>query len=59
MSNRYITDRFLPDKTIDLIDEAASALFPKIEVDSKPNDLDEIDRKILQLKIELQALKRI
>lgn len=56
LSNRYITDRFLPDKAIDLIDEAASAL--KIEVDSKPNDLDEIDRKILQLKIELQALSK-
>jgi ATP-dependent Clp protease ATP-binding subunit ClpB len=56
LSNRYITDRFLPDKAIDLIDEAASAL--KIEIDSKPNDLDEIDRKILQLKIEAQALKK-
>ncbi|MFT7088093.1 MAG: ATP-dependent Clp protease ATP-binding subunit ClpB [Rickettsiales bacterium] len=56
LSNRYITDRFLPDKAIDLIDEAASAL--KIEVDSKPNDLDEIDRKIIQLKIESGALKK-
>ncbi|MFT6077009.1 MAG: ATP-dependent Clp protease ATP-binding subunit ClpB [Myxococcota bacterium] len=56
LSNRYITDRFLPDKAIDLIDEAASAL--KIEVDSKPNELDEIDRKIIQLKIEAGALKK-
>lgn len=56
LSNRYITDRFLPDKAIDLIDEAASAL--KIEVDSKPNELDEMDRKIIQLKIEAQALKK-
>ncbi len=56
MSNRYITDRFLPDKAIDLIDEAASAL--KIEVESKPVALDEIDRKIIQLKIETEALKK-
>lgn len=56
LSNRYITDRFLPDKAIDLIDEAASAL--KIEVDSKPNELDEMDRKIIQLKIEAEALKK-
>jgi ATP-dependent Clp protease ATP-binding subunit ClpB len=56
MSDRYITDRFLPDKAIDLIDEAASAL--KIEVDSKPQNLDELDRKIIQLKIELSALKK-
>jgi ATP-dependent Clp protease ATP-binding subunit ClpB len=56
MSHRYITDRFLPDKAIDLIDEAASAL--KIEVDSKPTELDEIDRKIIQLKIEAEALKK-
>lgn len=56
LSNRYITDRFLPDKAIDLIDEAASSL--KIEVDSKPHELDEIDRKIIQLKIEEQALKK-
>ena len=56
MSDRYITDRFLPDKAIDLIDEAASAL--KIEVDSKPKNLDELDRKIIQLKIELSALKK-
>ncbi len=56
LSNRYITDRFLPDKAIDLVDEAASAL--KIELDSKPTELDEIDRKIIQLKIESEALKR-
>ncbi len=56
MSNRYITDRFLPDKAIDLIDEAASSL--KIEVDSKPTELDETDRKIIQLKIEAEALKK-
>jgi ATP-dependent Clp protease ATP-binding subunit ClpB len=56
MSDRYITDRFLPDKAIDLIDEAASSL--KIEVESKPNELDEIDRKIIQLKIEAEALKK-
>ncbi len=56
MSNRYITDRFLPDKAIDLIDEAASAL--KIEIESKPSELDETDRKIIQLKIEQEALKK-
>ena len=56
LSNRYITDRFLPDKAIDLLDEAASRL--KIEVSSKPEKLDELDRKIIQLKIELSALKR-
>ena len=56
LSHRYITDRFLPDKAIDLIDEAASAL--KIELDSKPTELDEIDRKIIQYKIEVEALKR-
>lgn len=56
LSARYITDRFLPDKAIDLIDEAASAL--KIEVDSKPTELDEFDRKIIQLKIEAEALKK-
>lgn len=56
LSDRYITDRFLPDKAIDLIDEAASSL--KIEVDSKPTELDEIDRKIIQLKIEAEALKK-
>ena len=56
MSNRYISDRFLPDKAIDLIDEAASRL--KIELDSKPEALDELDRKLLQLKIEREALKK-
>ncbi|MDE1150947.1 MAG: ATP-dependent chaperone ClpB [Micavibrio sp.] len=54
MSNRYIQDRFLPDKAIDLIDEAASRL--RMEVDSKPEELDEIDRRIIQLKIEREAL---
>ena len=56
MSNRYITDRFLPDKAIDLIDEAASRL--RMEVDSKPEDIDELDRRIIQLKIEQQVLAK-
>ncbi len=56
LSNRYIADRFLPDKAIDLVDEAASRL--RMEVDSKPEELDELDRKIIQLKIEREALKR-
>lgn len=56
LSNRYITDRFLPDKAIDLLDEAASRL--KIEVSSKPEELDELDRRIIQIKIELSALKK-
>ena len=56
LSDRYITDRFLPDKAIDLIDEAASSL--KIEADSKPKELDETDRKVIQLKIEAEALKK-
>ncbi len=56
LSHRYISDRFLPDKAIDLIDEAASRL--KIEVESKPQELDELDRKIIQLKIETEALKK-
>ncbi|MBQ6855268.1 MAG: ATP-dependent chaperone ClpB [Alphaproteobacteria bacterium] len=56
MSNRYITDRFLPDKAIDLIDEAASKL--RMAIDSKPEHLDEIDRKLIQLKIEREALKK-
>jgi ATP-dependent Clp protease ATP-binding subunit ClpB len=56
LSNRYITDRFLPDKAIDLIDEAAARL--RMEVDSKPEAIDEIDRKIIQLKIEREALKK-
>ena len=55
LSNRYIADRFLPDKAIDLVDEAASRL--RMQVDSKPEALDEIDRRILQLKIEREALK--
>jgi len=55
LSNRYITDRFLPDKAIDLVDEAASRL--RMQVDSKPEKLDEIDRRIVQLKIEREALK--
>ncbi|MBR1825555.1 MAG: ATP-dependent chaperone ClpB [Alphaproteobacteria bacterium] len=56
MSNRYITDRFLPDKAIDLIDEAASKL--KMALDSKPEELDEVDRKLIQLKIEREALRK-
>jgi ATP-dependent Clp protease ATP-binding subunit ClpB len=56
LSNRYITDRFLPDKAIDLIDEAASRL--RMQIDSKPESLDELDRRIIQLKIEQGALKR-
>lgn len=56
LSNRYITDRFLPDKAIDLVDEAASRL--RMQVDSKPEELDEMDRRILQLKIEREALKK-
>ncbi|MGN9324714.1 type VI secretion system ATPase TssH, partial [Enterococcus faecium] len=56
LSNRYITDRFLPDKAIDLVDEAASRL--RMQVDSKPEALDEIDRRIMQLKIEREALKK-
>ncbi len=56
LSNRYITDRFLPDKAIDLMDEAASKL--RMEVDSKPEALDELDRRIIQLKIEREALKK-
>ena len=56
LSNRYITDRFLPDKAIDLIDEAASRL--RIEIDSMPTEIDEIERRIIQLEIEKQALLR-
>ena len=56
LSNRYIADRFLPDKAIDLIDEAASR--QRMEVDSKPEDLDELDRRIIQLKIEREALAK-
>ncbi|MBI1273463.1 MAG: ATP-dependent chaperone ClpB [Alphaproteobacteria bacterium] len=56
LSNRYITDRFLPDKAIDLVDEAAARL--RMEADSKPEEIDELDRKIVQLKIEREALKK-
>jgi len=56
LSNRYITDRFLPDKAIDLIDEAGSRV--RMAVDSKPEELDEIDRRLVQLKIEREALKK-
>ena len=56
LSNRYIADRFLPDKAIDLMDEAASRL--RMEIDSKPEDIDELDRRVIQLKIEREALKK-
>ncbi len=56
LSNRYIADRFLPDKAIDLVDEASSRL--RMEVDSKPEEIDELDRRIIQLKIEREALKK-
>jgi ATP-dependent Clp protease ATP-binding subunit ClpB len=56
LSNRYITDRFLPDKAIDLVDEAGSRL--RMQVDSKPEELDEYDRRIVQMKIEQEALKK-
>ena len=56
LSQRYITDRFLPDKAIDLIDEAASKL--RMEMNSKPEELDELDRKVMQLEIEREAIKR-
>ncbi|HXA71000.1 MAG TPA: ATP-dependent chaperone ClpB [Stellaceae bacterium] len=56
LSNRYITDRFLPDKAIDLMDEAAARL--RMEVESKPEEVDELDRRIIQLKIEREALKK-
>lgn len=56
LSNRYISDRFLPDKAIDLMDEAASRI--RMQVDSKPEDLDELDRRIIMLKIEREALKK-
>ena len=56
LSHRYITDRFLPDKAIDLIDEAAARL--RMEVDSKPEEVDELDRRVIQLKIEREALKK-
>ncbi|PHR92977.1 MAG: ATP-dependent chaperone ClpB [Robiginitomaculum sp.] len=56
LSHRYITDRFLPDKAIDLMDEAASRL--RMQVDSKPEELDEVDRRLVQLRIEVEALKK-
>ena len=56
LSHRYIADRFLPDKAIDLVDEAAARL--KMQVDSKPDELDSIDREIVRLKIEQEALKK-
>ncbi|MBT8426508.1 MAG: ATP-dependent chaperone ClpB, partial [Erythrobacter sp.] len=56
LSNRYVTDRFLPDKAIDLIDEAASRL--RMEVESKPEEIENLDRQIIQLKIEREALKK-
>ncbi|GBQ83941.1 ATP-dependent chaperone ClpB [Asaia krungthepensis] len=56
LSNRYITDRFLPDKAIDLVDEAASRL--RMQIDSKPEALDELDRRIIQLKIEREAIRK-
>jgi ATP-dependent Clp protease ATP-binding subunit ClpB len=56
LSNRYITDRFLPDKAIDLMDEAGSRL--RMQIDSKPEELDELDRRIVQMKIEREALKK-
>ncbi len=56
LSNRYITDRMLPDKAIDLIDEAASRL--RMEIDSKPEEMDKLDRRLIQLKIEREALKK-
>jgi len=56
LSNRYITDRFLPDKAIDLVDEASARL--RMQVDSKPEELDELDRRVIQLKIEREALKK-
>ena len=56
VSNRYITDRFLPDKAIDLMDEAASRI--RMEVESKPEEIENLDRRIIQLKIEREALKK-
>ena len=56
LSHRYIADRFLPDKAIDLMDEAASRL--RIEIDSMPTEIDEVERRIVQLEIERQALKK-
>jgi ATP-dependent Clp protease ATP-binding subunit ClpB len=56
LSHRYITDRFLPDKAIDLIDEAAARI--KMEIDSKPEVMDKLDRRMIQLKIEREAVKK-
>ncbi len=56
LSNRYITDRFLPDKAIDLVDEAASRR--RVELDSTPSEIDALDRRIRQLQVELEALKK-
>lgn len=56
LSNRYIADRFLPDKAIDLVDEASARL--RMQVDSKPEDIDEVDRRIIQMKIEREALRK-
>ena len=56
MSQRYISDRFLPDKAIDLIDEASAKL--RMEINSKPEELDILDRKLMQLEIELAAISR-
>src|SRR6185295_18682111 len=56
LSNRYITDRFLPDKAIDLVDEAAARL--RMQIDSKPEELDNLDREIVRLKIEQEALRK-
>src|SRR3546814_20543216 len=56
LSNRYISDRFLPDKAIDLMDAAASRL--RMEVESKPEEIENLDRRIIQLKIEREALKK-
>ena len=56
LSHRYITDRFLPDKAIDLIDEAAASL--RIQIDSMPTEIDQLERRATQLEIERQALKR-
>ena len=56
MSHRYISDRFLPDKAIDLVDEAASRI--RMEIDSKPEVMDKLDRRLIQLKIEREAVKK-
>ena len=56
LSSRYISDRYLPDKAIDLMDEAAAKL--RLEINSKPEELDVMDRKIMQIEIEVEAIKR-